>query len=70
MLDLYTALRLTRTSDNECVYLIKKSFPDRYEVLTGRRVKEKYDVRKVKVIHILPWVICGDFQGMEFEIVL
>lgn len=70
MIDLYTALRLTRTSDNECVYLINKSFPDGYEVLTGRRVKEKYDLKKVKVVHILPWFICGDFQGMEFEIVL
>lgn len=37
--------------------------------MTGRRIKEKYDLRKVKVTHIHPWFICEDYEGWKFEIV-
>ncbi len=69
MIDLYTALRLAGISDKECVYLANRAFPDGYEILTGRQIKEKYDLRKVKVSHIRPWLLCEDYEGWKFEIV-
>lgn len=69
MTNLYTALRLAGISDEECVYLTNKAFPDGHEIMTGRKIREKYDLRKVKVSHIFPWFLCGDYEGWEFEIV-
>lgn len=70
MIDLYTALRLTGISDEDCVYLANQALPDGHEIMTGRNIKEKYDLRKVKVTHIRPWFICEDYEGWKFEIVL
>lgn len=69
MIDLYTALQLAEISDEECVYLANKALPDRYEIMTGRAIKNKYDLRKVKVTHIRPWFACEDYMGWKFEIV-
>lgn len=69
MIDLYTALRLAGISDEDCIYLTNKVLPDGHEIMTGRRIKEKYDLRKVKVTHIRPWYICEDYEGWKFDIV-
>lgn len=70
MINLYTALRLAGISDEDCVCLTNKIFPCGYEIMTGRNIKEKFDLRKVKVTRIRPWFICEDYEGWKFEIVL
>lgn len=70
MIDLYTAFKLTDIGDNECIYLRCKSFPAGYDILTGREVKNKYDMRKTKVFRIFPQFCCGDFKWIGFDIVI
>lgn len=71
MIDLYTALKLINIFDSEdiIVYLRTKNlFEIEYEVLTVRRIKEKYDMRKTKVNEMIPYFPDGDYKGMLFTI--
>lgn len=73
MIDLYTALKLVNAfdSEKEIVHLRKKDqiFKSEYELLTVKQIKEKYDMRKIKVIEICPYFCCGDYEGFLFTIV-
>ena len=70
MIDLYTAFKLTNIIDSEIIRLRRKNqiFMSKYETLTGREVKNKYDMRKTKVIEILPCFCCGDYEGFIFTL--
>lgn len=70
MIDLYTAFKLINIDDEEILHLRRKNqiFSSEYEVLTGREVKNKYDMRKIKIIEICPYFCCGDYNGFLFTI--
>lgn len=70
MIDLYIAFKLCNISDDEIIHLRRENqiFKSEYEVLTGKQVKNKYDMRKIKVIEIIPYFLCGDYEGFLFTI--
>lgn len=72
MIDLYTVLKLINAldSDEEIVHLRRKEqiFKSEYELLTVRQIKNKYDMRKTKVVEILPYFCCGDYNGFLLTI--
>lgn len=71
MIDLYMAFKLADVKDNDIVYLFD-SGTSRFdsEIISVKDVKKKYDMRKIKVIHIKPRLY--DYSvydgGIEFEI--
>jgi len=50
MIDLYTVMKLTNISEDEVIHLRRKNqiFKSEYQLLTGREVINKYDMRKTK----------------------
>ena len=69
MITLNEALALTNTEDKDMCYLRRFGDP-RYEVaiLTGKEIRDSYDIQAVKVHSITPRFTCGDWAGMEFEV--
>lgn len=70
MIDLYTAFKLCDISDDEIIHFRRKNqiFKSEYEILTGKQVRNKYDMRKTKVINITSYFLCGDYEGFLFTI--
>jgi len=71
--DLYTALVLINsfTNDEDLVYLRKETDVSEYSpsiILSVREVKEKYDMRKVKVKGIRPYFCGEEYKGMLLTI--
>lgn len=66
--DLYTALKLMDVfdDDGELIYLREKKDPmyRPTEILTVKQVKDRYDLRKMKVINIRPYFICQEYEGI------
>lgn len=72
-IDLYTALVLTNsfTNDEDLVYLRKKTDTSEYSpsiILSVREVKEKYDMRKTKVVNMRPYFCGEEYNGMLLTI--
>lgn len=68
MLDLYTAFKITNIQDTECVKLCSIPEPDLVPIiLTGKQVRNTYDMRKIKVKRIRPWFSSGDYEGFIFD---
>lgn len=68
MITLKEAFKLCRIEDREIVH-----FRDRMEneqtpgfLVTGKGVKEKYDMKNTLVTAILPRFCCGEFGGFTF----
>ena len=70
MISLKTALELTQPN-NDLIYLRRKNqiFRSEYEALTIEEVKEKYDIKKIKVIEIFPYFVDGEYDGLLFTII-
>lgn len=70
MITLYKACKLIQLEDSEICYLRKKD-ASRYdcEILTGKDIKNKYDMRDTHVVSIKPRFFEYDYCGMELEIV-
>ena len=71
MIDLYTAMKLTNLlQSNEIVCLRRKGQTSRseYKFLSVNCIKNKYDMRKTKVIEIYPYFFCGEYNGLLFTI--
>lgn len=75
--DLYTALKFIDSldNDNRMVYLRKEDSPlcgiYKYKpdsILTVKQVKEKYDMRKTKVIRIDPYFCCHEYEGLVLTV--
>lgn len=72
-LDLYTAFQLTGISNDEIVRLREaddKSQTSYICRMTGRQVRERYDMRRTKVVKILPYISVtdGNFEGFLFTV--
>lgn len=69
MVTLYEACKLIQLEDTECCYL-RKNGASRYdcEILTGKDIKNKYDMQNTRVISIKPKFGEYDYRGMELEI--
>lgn len=72
MVSLYEAVKLTGRldRDDDIVYLknnkkdddlFGRNTPD--EILTVKQLKEKYDLRRTKVVRIAPYFCCMDYEG-------
>ena len=72
MITLYTALKLTGLFDrpDDIVYMQQKEgpMPDIDRIMSVRSVKEKFDLRAVKVTRIAPYFCCNEYEGMMFTI--
>ncbi len=69
MITLKEALKLAKVRDDEVVYLHLKGDDDyRFIIMAAEEITKKYDLQVVKVFAIAPHFICGDFEGMEFEV--
>ena len=70
MTTLKEAFKLCCIKDNEIVWL----YDDPEEPLfgrcpmTGKQIREKYDMQRTSVIKIAPHFIGGDYEGFEFAI--
>lgn len=69
MITLKEALKLTKAHEDEVFYLYPKGKDDlQLIIMTAAEIKNKYDLQAVKVLTIAPHFVCGDFEGMEFEV--
>ena len=66
MIDLKKALKLTDCRSDEVVFL--KWEDKKLEILTVVDIRNKYDMRRVKVTKIKPKFYKYDYAGMEFEV--
>ncbi len=71
MISLKTALKLIQITNSEIVYFRKKNqiFKSEFEALTEEDILNKYDIKKTKVIEILPYFDCGEYEGLLFTII-
>lgn len=71
MIDLYTAFKLCNILDDEIIHLRRKNqiFESEFEILTGKQVRNKYDMRKTKVKEIVSYFLCGEYEGFLFTII-
>lgn len=70
MISLKTALKLIQITNSETVFFRKKYqiFRSEFEELTEEDIINKYDLKKTKVIEILPYFDCGEYEGFLFTI--
>lgn len=73
MVDLYTILKLIDIFDkNDClVYLRSPTNQPAHrpeKIMTVKEIKEKYDLRKVKVVNIRSYFCWGDYKGFLLTI--
>ena len=71
MITLKEAMKLTDIQDNELCYLRNKG-DDKYssKILTGRNIRDKFDMKNTFVTKIIPrFSFYGEYNGIEFEIV-
>ena len=72
MVSLYNAVKLVGRldKDDDIIYLKRdkkdddlfgRNTPD--EILTVKQLKEKYDLRRTKVVRIAPYFCCMDYEG-------
>lgn len=69
MITLKEALKVTKISEDEILYIRKKE-TEKYqvEILTLKEIRNKYDMKNIIVTGIQPRFLCGNYHGMEFEI--
>lgn len=68
-IDLYTALKLTDSRENEPVRLIVNGDEFSAEYITPENIRKKYDMRNTKVVKIEPKIYSdGEFSCMSFTI--
>jgi hypothetical protein len=70
MITLREAFKLCDISDDELIYLRRSNqiFLFEYTHITGKRIREKYDMRKTMVKHITPYFSFGEYLGLLFTI--
>ena len=70
MISLKTALKLIQITNSETVFFRKKYqiFRSEFEELTEEDIINKYDLKKTKVVEILPYFYCGEYEGFLFTI--
>lgn len=71
MIDLYTALKLMGDFNSNSSLVHLKNSQNKYgfnEHLTVKEVKDKYDLRKTKVIEISPYFCCECYGGFLLTI--
>lgn len=71
MVTLIEAFRLTDVRDDDIVYLRPKGQTRFYSIIaSGKRIREKLDMKRVKVVRISPrFEVCGyDYEGIEFTV--
>ena len=70
MITLKEAMKLTDIQDNELCYLRNKG-NDKYrgEYLTGKEIRNKFDMKNTFVTKIIPRFSFYEYNGIEFEIV-
>lgn len=62
--NLGVALKLTHCENEELVLLKEPNKEN--EIISIKRIKEKYDMKKMKVVRIDSWFMNGDYMGFEF----
>lgn len=71
-LDLYTAFQLTGITNDEIARLRSKDSrsKNKYWLMTGKQVRDRYDMRRTKVMEILPYISASDgkFEGFLFTV--
>lgn len=71
-IDLYTAFQLTGISNDEIIRLRDANDKSKanHWLMTGRQVRERYDMRRTKVVKILPYISVsdGNFEGFLFTV--
>lgn len=74
MITLSQAFKLCKIRDDELVYLRRSnvSFATLrgLDIYTGKYIREKMDMKKIWVVSIRPFFSFGEYEGMEFEVVL
>lgn len=70
MVTLKEAFKLCRVDDREVLHLCDNlEYEKMWSVpMTGRQVKEKYDMRNTLVTAIVPHFCFGEFEGFTFVI--
>lgn len=69
MITLTQAFRLCNIQDCEVVYLRRGRRHNSYEVpITGRTVREKYDMKHERVVEIGPRFCFGTYEGLMFTL--
>lgn len=68
MITLLEACKLIRLEDSEVCFLKEKNKID-YEVVTGKDIRNKLNMKAVKVVSITPKFAEYDFRGMMLEII-
>ena len=71
MVTLIEAFRLTDVRDDDIVYLRPKGQARFYSIIaSGKRIREKLDMKRVKVVRISPrFEVDGyDYEGIEFTV--
>lgn len=62
-----TALQITGdfSKDNDLIHIKKTDTPDHMvpDVMTVKQAKDKYDLKKEKVVRIESYFVCGDYAG-------
>lgn len=70
MITLKAALKLCRVDDREVVHLCDKvEYAQLWsEPMTGREIKNHYDLKRTMVTAIIPHFCCGEYEGFTFVI--
>lgn len=70
MLTLKQAMNVCHIQDDELVYLRPRGANRyAYDFYTGKQIRNKFDMKKVKVCGITVRFSWGEFSGMEFEVI-
>lgn len=70
MITLKEAVNITKIEDDEILY-IRYDGESRFDSqsYTGKKLRDTFDMKNTKVIHILPRFMCGEYIGMEFILI-
>lgn len=68
MVTLREAVNLAHIGHDEVCFLRKRGAGRYdYEILTGKQLRQKYDMGKIKVTSIQPHFLDGEYSGIIFE---
>lgn len=72
MITLSQAFKLCKIRDDELVHLRLAYCATLrgFDIYTGKYIREKMDMKKIWVVSIRPFFSFGEYEGMEFEVVL
>lgn len=68
MITLKQALKVCDIRDNELVCIRERTLTEFPLFLTGKGVRDRYDLRRTKVERLRPRFVCGEYEGWILQV--